>query len=174
LILNYSIPYLILLHFQVRIYFFLVYQYEPENLGMTLRDDDTGVYIDVWDKGKGIDESHIDKVFELNYSIPYLILLHFQVRIYFFLVYQYEPENLSSSLNHTLEVMELIHKFFDLAKLESGDKAIEMTKVNMNEVSLNHKKIKSSRGKLHSYLLLSFQLLCHQILILPRIYRNVK
>ena len=24
--------------------------------------------------------------------------------------------------------------FFDLAKLESGDKAIEMTKVNMNEV----------------------------------------
>ena len=30
--------------------------------------------------------------------------------------------------------MELIHKFFDLAKLESGDKAIEMTKVNMNEV----------------------------------------
>ncbi len=28
----------------------------------------------------------------------------------------------------TLEVMELIHKFFDLAKLESGDKAIEMTK----------------------------------------------
>ncbi|CAM4201165.1 histidine kinase [Bacillus manliponensis] len=34
----------------------------------------------------------------------------------------------------TLEVMELIHKFFDLAKLESGDKEIEMTKVNMNEV----------------------------------------
>ncbi|MBL3200488.1 sensor histidine kinase, partial [Klebsiella pneumoniae] len=34
----------------------------------------------------------------------------------------------------TLEVMELIHKFFYLAKLESGDKAIEMTKVNMNEV----------------------------------------
>ncbi|MBJ8027515.1 sensor histidine kinase KdpD [Bacillus cereus group sp. N21] len=34
----------------------------------------------------------------------------------------------------TLEVMELIHKFFDLAKLESGDKAVEMTKVNMNEV----------------------------------------
>lgn len=34
----------------------------------------------------------------------------------------------------TLEVMELIHKFFDLAKLESGDKAIEITKVNMNEV----------------------------------------
>ncbi|AWC34101.1 HAMP domain-containing histidine kinase [Bacillus cytotoxicus] len=34
----------------------------------------------------------------------------------------------------TLEVMELIHKFFDLARLESGDKAIEITKVNMNEV----------------------------------------
>lgn len=34
----------------------------------------------------------------------------------------------------TNEVMELIHKFFDLAKLESGDKEIELTRMNMNEV----------------------------------------
>ncbi|MGG4265502.1 sensor histidine kinase [Peribacillus simplex] len=34
----------------------------------------------------------------------------------------------------TIDVMELIHKFFDLAKLESGDKEIELTRINMNEV----------------------------------------
>ncbi|WP_338453305.1 sensor histidine kinase [Niallia oryzisoli] len=34
----------------------------------------------------------------------------------------------------TLEVLELIKKFFDLAKLESGDKNIPLTRVNMNEV----------------------------------------
>jgi len=36
--------------------------------------------------------------------------------------------------NKTLEVIELINKFFDLAKLESGDKDIPITRVNMNEV----------------------------------------
>ncbi len=34
----------------------------------------------------------------------------------------------------TLEVLELIKKFFDLAKLESGDKDIPLTRVNMNEL----------------------------------------
>jgi signal transduction histidine kinase len=34
----------------------------------------------------------------------------------------------------TLEVLELIKKFFDLAKLESGDKDIPLTRVNMNEI----------------------------------------
>ncbi|MEX3623381.1 sensor histidine kinase [Viridibacillus arvi] len=34
----------------------------------------------------------------------------------------------------TIEVMDLIQKFFDLSKLESGDKEIELTRVNMNEV----------------------------------------
>ncbi|MEJ9233109.1 sensor histidine kinase [Peribacillus butanolivorans] len=34
----------------------------------------------------------------------------------------------------TIDVIELIHKFFDLAKLESGDKEIELTRINMNEV----------------------------------------
>lgn len=33
------------------------------------------------------------------------------------------------------EVLELIHKFFDLARLESGDKRIELSPVDINEVS---------------------------------------
>jgi len=36
--------------------------------------------------------------------------------------------------NKTIEVIELINKFFDLAKLESGDKEVTITRVNMNEV----------------------------------------
>ena len=47
----------------------ITYGDDGKALGMTLRDDDTGVYIDVWDKGKGIDESHIDKVFERMYTL---------------------------------------------------------------------------------------------------------
>ena len=38
----------------------------------------------------------------------------------------------------TLEVLDLIHKFFDLAKLESGDKDIEMTRIYMNEICQEH------------------------------------
>ena len=34
----------------------------------------------------------------------------------------------------TTEVLELINKFFDLAKLESGDKKVPLTKVNLNEI----------------------------------------
>ena len=41
---------------------------------------------------------------------------------------------LSKVHNKTLEVIDLINKFFDLAKLESGDKDIPITRVNMNEV----------------------------------------
>ncbi|HEX3078736.1 MAG TPA: sensor histidine kinase [Lachnospiraceae bacterium] len=33
-----------------------------------------------------------------------------------------------------LEVLELINKFFDLAKLESGDKQIPLSRVNINEI----------------------------------------
>ncbi|MCI4058434.1 HAMP domain-containing histidine kinase [Bacillus cereus] len=47
----------------------ITYGDDGKALGMTLRDDDTGVYIDVWDEGKGIDESHIDKVFERMYTL---------------------------------------------------------------------------------------------------------
>ncbi|MBZ9609646.1 sensor histidine kinase [Clostridium estertheticum] len=36
--------------------------------------------------------------------------------------------------NKTKEVMKLINKFFDLAKLESGDTDIPLTRINMNEV----------------------------------------
>lgn len=36
--------------------------------------------------------------------------------------------------NKTMEVLELINKFFDLAKLESGDKKVPLTKVNLNEI----------------------------------------
>ncbi|GIN41609.1 sensor histidine kinase [Heyndrickxia oleronia] len=32
------------------------------------------------------------------------------------------------------EVLALIHKFFDLAKLESGDKDIQLTKINVSEI----------------------------------------
>ncbi|WP_066074716.1 sensor histidine kinase [Neobacillus soli] len=34
----------------------------------------------------------------------------------------------------TVEVLDLIKKFFDLAKLESGDKNLPLTRVNMNEL----------------------------------------
>lgn len=41
---------------------------------------------------------------------------------------------LSKVHKKTLEVIDLINKFFDLAKLESGDKDVPLTRVNMNEV----------------------------------------
>ncbi|MFT8316239.1 MAG: sensor histidine kinase [Clostridium sp.] len=41
---------------------------------------------------------------------------------------------LSKVHNKTLEVIDLMNKFFDLAKLESGDKDIDITRINMNEV----------------------------------------
>ncbi|PFJ83377.1 two-component sensor histidine kinase [Bacillus cereus] len=47
----------------------ITYGDDGKTLGMTLRDDETSVYIDVWDTGKGIDESHIDKVFERMYTL---------------------------------------------------------------------------------------------------------
>ncbi|WP_283750881.1 HAMP domain-containing histidine kinase [Bacillus cereus] len=47
----------------------ITYGDDGKTLGMTVRDDETSVYIDVWDKGKGIDESHIDKVFERMYTL---------------------------------------------------------------------------------------------------------
>ncbi|MDD7794212.1 sensor histidine kinase [Clostridium sp. 'White wine YQ'] len=43
-------------------------------------------------------------------------------------------ELLSKVHNKTLEVIDLMNKFFDLAKLESGDKDIPITRVNMNEI----------------------------------------
>ncbi|MGE7920135.1 HAMP domain-containing histidine kinase [Viridibacillus sp. NPDC093762] len=47
----------------------ITYGDDGKTLGMTLRNDDKIVYIDIWDKGKGISESHIDKVFERMYTL---------------------------------------------------------------------------------------------------------
>ncbi|MFF2797338.1 sensor histidine kinase [Lysinibacillus xylanilyticus] len=38
-------------------------------IGLTVRNDDTNIFIDVWDRGKGIDEYHIDNVFERMYTL---------------------------------------------------------------------------------------------------------
>lgn len=50
----------------------------------------------------------------------------------------------------TVEVLDLIKKFFDLAKLESGDKDIPLTRVNMNEICrkniLNFYEVLTSKG----------------------------
>lgn len=50
----------------------------------------------------------------------------------------------------TIEVIDLINKFFDLAKLESGDKDIYLTRININEVCrkniLNFYDILNSKG----------------------------
>lgn len=38
-------------------------------IGLTVRNDDTNIFIDVWDRGQGIDEYHIDNVFERMYTL---------------------------------------------------------------------------------------------------------
>ncbi|WCN36319.1 sensor histidine kinase [Aneurinibacillus uraniidurans] len=38
-------------------------------IGLTLRHDEQHVYIDVWDKGKGIHELHKDRIFERMYTL---------------------------------------------------------------------------------------------------------
>lgn len=57
---------------------------------------------------------------------------------------------LSKVENKTEEVIELINKFFDLAKLESSDKDIPLTRINMNEVCrkniLNFYDILTTKG----------------------------
>jgi len=40
-----------------------------KQLGLTLREDDSSVYVDIWDRGKGIDAMHIDHVFERMYTL---------------------------------------------------------------------------------------------------------
>ena len=47
----------------------IAYKKNKKTLGITLRSDDQFVYVDIWDKGKGISESHIDKVFERMYTL---------------------------------------------------------------------------------------------------------
>ena len=39
-------------------------------IGLSVRNDDTNIFkLDVWDRGKGIDEYHIDNVFERMYTL---------------------------------------------------------------------------------------------------------
>ena len=47
----------------------IAYGGDGKTLGITLRSDDKFVYVDIWDKGKGISESHINKVFERMYTL---------------------------------------------------------------------------------------------------------
>ena len=42
---------------------------EGKALGLILRSDEQSVYVDVWDKGKGINELHKDLVFERMYTL---------------------------------------------------------------------------------------------------------
>lgn len=42
---------------------------EGKTLGLSLRSDEQFVYVDVWDKGKGISEFHKDLVFERMYTL---------------------------------------------------------------------------------------------------------
>ena len=47
----------------------ITYGDDGQTLGMKLRSNEKSVYIDIWDQGKGISESHIDKVFERMYTL---------------------------------------------------------------------------------------------------------
>lgn len=47
----------------------IAYGAEGRVIGLTVRADATDVSIDVWDCGKGIDEYHIDSVFERMYTL---------------------------------------------------------------------------------------------------------
>lgn len=42
---------------------------EGKAIGLVLRGDDEFVYVEVWDRGKGIDEQHQDRVFERLYTL---------------------------------------------------------------------------------------------------------
>ncbi|PAF19115.1 sensor histidine kinase [Terribacillus saccharophilus] len=44
------------------------YGKEGKTVGMTLRQDEENVYVDVWDKGKGIQETNKDRIFERLYT----------------------------------------------------------------------------------------------------------
>ncbi len=47
----------------------LTYGAEGKIIGLALRNDEAYIYIDIWDKGKGIDEYHVDRVFERTYTM---------------------------------------------------------------------------------------------------------
>ncbi|WBW97195.1 sensor histidine kinase [Oceanirhabdus sp. W0125-5] len=45
------------------------YGYEGKSLGIDLSGDEEWIYIDIWDKGRGIDELHKDRIFERLYTL---------------------------------------------------------------------------------------------------------
>ena len=47
----------------------ITYGAEGKVIGLAVRHDDVTIYIDIWDRGKGIDEYHIDRVFERMYTL---------------------------------------------------------------------------------------------------------
>ncbi|EON73667.1 sensor histidine kinase [Lysinibacillus sphaericus] len=47
----------------------LAYGAEGNVIGLVVRHDDVAIYVDVWDRGKGIDEYHVDNVFERMYTL---------------------------------------------------------------------------------------------------------
>ena len=47
----------------------IAYGAEGNVIGLAVRSDDVSIYIDIWDRGKGIDEYHIDRVFERMYTL---------------------------------------------------------------------------------------------------------
>jgi len=47
----------------------IAYGADGNVIGLTVRKDETNIYIDVWDCGKGIEEYHIDNVFERMYTL---------------------------------------------------------------------------------------------------------
>lgn len=47
----------------------LTYGADGKKIGLALRNDEASIYIDIWDKGKGIEEYHLDRVFERTYTM---------------------------------------------------------------------------------------------------------
>ena len=47
----------------------ITYGADGNVIGLSVRNDDKNIYIDVWDRGKGIDEYQIDRVFERMYTL---------------------------------------------------------------------------------------------------------
>lgn len=45
------------------------YGYEGKCLGLNLSGDKEWVYIDIWDRGRGIDEIHKERIFERLYTL---------------------------------------------------------------------------------------------------------
>lgn len=47
----------------------IAYGADGKLIGLVVREDDTYIHIDIWDRGKGIDEYEIDRVFERLYTL---------------------------------------------------------------------------------------------------------